>query len=877
MAGEIGLAFVDIVGDTSRTEQQVQRDMSRVIAVVGDSLNAVEVQAAVDAGTEQDLTRSINADIRAVTAAAQSVEVRADLSPETRADLRRQLRETAAALRASRSEIEVRVANRPIVESTVEAVVEAVAVAEAVAPSIEIEVDIDRDRLTRALAGVGSAAAGALPAVGRLGAGLLAAGAAAQSIGPLVGVLQAIGPAAAVAAPAVLSVGLAMGTVKLATMGVSDAITAAFDPKKAKDLTQQLKGLAPSAREFVLALQGLKPELKDIQQGAQQRFFAGFGDELQRLAKSVLPAVQAALFDTAGTFNLMGHSVADSVNALAANGTLGKALGGASQALRNLQGVPADLATSFGQLAAAAAPALDAITKAIAGKIEGVSTKIAAAFNSGELQKSISLAVDLIGDLGHVLANVGRIFTSVFSAGSASGGLLIQTLGKITDEMVKAFNSPAVQSGLQALFSTVATLSEVGMPLLGSALGVVAGALTAIAPGVKTLVSALGAGLQPIIKAMGPVLESAGQAITQLLFAVSPLLPVIGQLIAQLGPILVPILNTLAIEFQRAAPLIQEFATLLGSFLGPILQQIPTLIRPFLDAFTQMITLLFPVALQLLQELEPSIMQLSKAFVDVSTQLAPLLTQLFDLALQALQPLLPLIPPIIGLIGDLAAILAGELARQIQTIVVPALKGFSQLLNGDVDGAIHTFRDVSVAVAKEVAEQFILLPAKITTAFLGLGAKLFDIGNNIIGSLIKGMASKIPGMLEFLHEINKLIPDNKGPIEVDRKLLMPAGQAIMGGLIAGMHGERAALRSELAGVTAIVGSVGPTRSAVRSPLSVGSVGDQFAASASSASAGPSPWVTQVFIGDRELNDIVDTRIVTASQVQNRGIRMGTRN
>src|SRR5690242_19697497 len=129
--GTIGLAFVDIVGETSRTEQQVERDMSRVVAQVGEAIRPVDITAAVENGTEQDLTRQINADIRAVSAAAVAVRVDARLSQDARDRISAQLRETTAQLRATRSELEIRVAERPIVESTVEAVVEAAHVAEA--------------------------------------------------------------------------------------------------------------------------------------------------------------------------------------------------------------------------------------------------------------------------------------------------------------------------------------------------------------------------------------------------------------------------------------------------------------------------------------------------------------------------------------------------------------------------------------------------------------------------------------------------------------------------------------------------------------------------------------------------------------------------
>jgi len=855
--------------------------MNRALAVVSDEIDPVTIQSAVENGTEADLRREFNADIRAINAAIDRVRVRADLDPDTRQTLTRQLRETAAQLRASRSELEVRVAERPVVESTVEAVTTAVRVAEAVAPPIEIETRVDNDTLVSAarhLTGIGAAATGALRGVGLLGAGVLGLGAGVQTVGSLVALLEAVAPAAAVGATAAVGLGLAIGTVKLATAGVSDAITAAFDPKKAKNLTESLKGLAPSAREFVLALQGLKPELKDIQQGVQGRFFEGFGTELQDLAKSALPAVRAALFDTASTFNLMGKSAAQTATSLAESGVLGSALRSASNSLRSLVNLPGIGVNIFGKLASAAGPSLERIAQAASAAGDKLNAKVNNAFESGALQKAIDGAVTILGDLLRVVGNVGKTFGEVFKAANSTGTSLVQTLLTITDSLAKAFASPAVQSGLQALFSTISTLSTVGAPLLVMALSVVGQTLTALAPGVKTVVEALGAGLRPIISALGPVLVSAGQAVTQLLMALSPLLPVIGLLISKIGPVLVPILNTLSLEFQKAAPLIAQFATMLGSFLGPILDQIPTLIQPFLDAFTQMITMLFPVALQLLQELQPSLAQLTQSFLDIATALAPVLTQLADLSIKALQPLLPLIPPIIGLVGQLAGILAGELARQIETVVVPALRGLSQLLNGDVDGAIHSFRDVAVGVAEEVVRQFITLPYKITVAFAGLGAKLFDIGTDLIGSLVKGIISKIPGLQETLSTITKMIPEWKGPESVDKTLLTPAGRAIMQSLVAGLDDGTGTLQSRLSGITRMIGGLQPSMNGISfsngtAPRSAASA---FAGTGPTLTPQTTPMVTQVFIGDRELTDIVDTRIVASDQAQSRGIRIGTR-
>jgi len=873
--GTIGLAFVDIVGDTSRTEQQVERDMSRVVAQVGEAIRPVDITAAVENGTEQDLTRQINADIRAVSAAADAVRVDARLSQDARDRIRAQLRETTAQLRASRSELEIRVAERPIVESTVEAVVEAAHVAEAAAPTIEFETRVDSDRVRKLFTDIDIDATKALSGVASLGKGLLGLAGAAQAGAGILSVLQAIGPAAALAAPAVASVGLAMGTIKLATAGVGDAVKTAFDPSDPKKYAEALKGLSPEARSFVGVLHEMQPALKDLQQQVQDKVFSGFDDELKLLAKNTLPAFKTALLDSANTFNLMGHSVADSANALAANGTLGKALSGANAGLKNLSGIPAEVVTAFGQLAAAAGPAFGKVTSAVAQTVTQLQSELADSFQSGGLEKAINQAVVILGQLGHVLHNVASIVLQVFSAANASGGSFIQTLSKITDQLVVAFASPAVQSGLQALFSTMSILSSTAAPLLGEAFKVIGSTLTALAPGVQVVISALGTGLQPIIQALGPVLKAAAEAVSQLFMAFAPVLPIIGSLIAQLGPILTPILNAVAIAFQQLAPFVSELALMLGSFLTPILQQVPTLIQPLLDAFIQMTQLLFPVAVDLLKQLQPSVAELSTTFTDLAVQLAPVLAQLIQLAIECLKPLMPLLPPIIKLVGDLAKIFADELSTTVQTVVIPALRGLQQFLNGDLDGAFHTFEDVAVNVSKAIVREMILLPIKIVQAFGGLGAKLFDIGTNIIGSLVRGIVNAVPGLRETLNTITSMIPKWKGPESLDRRLLTPAGQAIMAGLVAGIKDGAGDVKSTLNGVTNMIGAtsaggIGLSAFGGTAPLP----SPMLPADPNSQQNGGT--MVQVFLGTREIEDIIGTQIVANNRardrVQSNGVR-----
>lgn len=71
--------------------------------------------------------------------------------------------------------------------------------------------------------------------------------------------------------------------------------------------------------------------------------------------------------------------------------------------------------------------------------------------------------------------------------------------------------------------------------------------------------------------------------------------------------------------------------------------------------------------------------------------------------------------------------------------------------------------------------------SKIKGIFSGAGSWLLSAGKNIIQGLIDGITSKINVVTDKLKELTSKIPKVKGPEEVDKKLLRPAGAWIMQG------------------------------------------------------------------------------------------------
>jgi hypothetical protein len=63
---------------------------------------------------------------------------------------------------------------------------------------------------------------------------------------------------------------------------------------------------------------------------------------------------------------------------------------------------------------------------------------------------------------------------------------------------------------------------------------------------------------------------------------------------------------------------------------------------------------------------------------------------------------------------------------------------------------------------------------------------LYNKGRLIVDGFLSGMRDKFKIVKDWVSGIAKWIKDNKGPVSLDRQLLVPAGKALMGGLLEGL-------------------------------------------------------------------------------------------
>jgi hypothetical protein len=341
------------------------------------------------------------------------------------------------------------------------------------------------------------------------------------------------------------------------------------------------------------------------------------------------------------------------------------------------------------------------------------------------------------------------------------------------------------------------------LPPLGELVGALAEAggpvISTLSAALVPLVSTLADSLSPVIAALGPVLQAAAGAVGALVTSLSPLLPVVGNLVASLLPPLVPAFNALAQAWAGAAPIVQQLANILTVTLAPIIAQLPTILTPLINTFTQVTAAILPLVAQLLTALTPALASLGQSFAEILVAAGPLLSVLGELFVQALAAITPVLIPVITFVGQLASILAGELATRVTTVAVPALQTITSLLQGDFSGAFENAKRVVSGVVGTVVRLFTSLPGQIFTALGSLAGKLRDRASEAGRALLRTLQDKLGDAAAAVKELPGKAKEGLGNLG---SFLASAGRDLIAGMIGGVRekaGDLAAAASDVVG------------------------------------------------------------------------------
>lgn len=806
---------------------------------------------------------------------------------------------------------------------------DAVRVVDATAPDIELDVDADTERLRefqvelrntdREAASLGGTFRSVLGAAAPFAIGIAGIGAAAGTTAPLLASLTAatleIAPAAGVAVSGLLTLKLATAAVQIAMIGVGDAIETAFDPEASpEDLAKAMERLAPNARAFVTELRGMRSALSEIQQNVQDNVFANLDAALTALSTSVLPQVSTALERAGTSLNQMALGAVRSALVLSESGALGQALNSSTKSLQNLETVPGSIVTGLGAIAAAAGPSLERLTQAASSAADRISEQLLRSFASGELEKTISGAVDTVAQLGRSIGNIFSGLGNVFDGLTQNGAGLFDTLEKITQAFEDATASKGFQDALGALSSLMGTVVNTVLPLFSDALAALGPVFTTLGPPLEKLVETLGSAFGEVLEALGPVLVALAGTIGSLAVAISPLLELLGTLIASILPILTPLFEAWSDVLKAAAPFVAALADAVGSILGPILQGLAPILEALLIPMVSLYETVFPALTHVVEELQPSIARLGEVLGKVVEAVGPLLASIITLGLAILEKLRPTLQPVIDLLLDLAEGALQGLAAMIEDVVIPILESLTKIFSGDIQegldqadaafeafgirmiqiiGNAHAriivfFNDLSLKVVQAIQDMaagvgrwilelvndavatFRELPGEIEAAVGDLGTLLFSAGANVVSGLIAGLRSQLGSLVSAAQSIADTVANT---IDGALEIFSPSRRTERSGknTVAGF----------VKGINATLGSVEEAAEAMVKPLDI--LGERDPASAIRPVAtgfdrvtGRGTNVVNVYIGNQLLNQFINDAMRTTLDQRDRTIATGVR-
>lgn len=208
-------------------------------------------------------------------------------------------------------------------------------------------------------------------------------------------------------------------------------------------------------------------------------------------------------------------------------------------------------------------------------------------------------------------------------------------------------------------------------------------------------------------------------------------------------------------------------------------------------------------------------------------------------------------------------------------IVNGVKQGWENLKQGTVDlwnGMVNGLKGIWDGLKQGVSD----LIDNVVNIFNTLkNINLLDLGKAIIDGFVKGLKAAWKAGMKFIGGIGDWIREHKGPIRKDRKLLTPAGNAIMNGLNSGLTGGFRDVQSNVSGMGDMIAN------AINSDYSV-DIGANVAAANRSISSqvshdvnlnqGKQPALFNVRLGNQNFKAFVDD--ISNAQGQAINLNMG---
>ena len=548
---------------------------------------------------------------------------------------------------------------------------------------------------------------------------------------------------------------------------------------------ESLANLSPNAREFVLAMQALGDEWKDLRLEVQDNLFEGLGQSVTDLAAVQLPVLKTGLAEVASEINTGLRANIAALASESSQAGLANILANTAAGFSGLNQAAGPLVQAIVDIGSAGSNYLPQLGQYLGDAATRFSEFLTRATETGQFDQWVQNGVSTLQSMGQVLSDLGGIISGVFGAAAQAGEASLGPMGQLLSMINEFVNSVQGQEALGSFFSAMTDGLAALMPLLSTALQSIGNTiLPAIsdfvqqaAPGVNTLLEGLAGGLSALAPSLGPI----GQLLGEIGSALAPILPVLGemltavlvpvaqglsQVVAALAPVIQIMAESLTPIIEQLAPIFADIVGMLADVLVQVLEQVTPFIAQVAEAFGQVMSALLPllpalakIVFELITPLIPAIGRLMPAVVSIAQAFATLVT--------AILPVIQVLVEVIAVVGRLLAVIIGFVVEVIARIVAFAAE-LINIVAQLVAGIINFFTDL---VSRGVA-----LITELATRIAARFTEMWNTATQIVANGVNSVVDKVRGIQTLITDVFKGAA----------KWLVNAGRTIISGLWDGM-------------------------------------------------------------------------------------------
>lgn len=395
---------------------------------------------------------------------------------------------------------------------------------------------------------------------------------------------------------------------------------------------------------------------------------------------------------------------------------------------------------------------------------------------AGNLAMAFSEAMSTLAKTSKIAGGAMKAFSAVASLGP--WGIIAVAIAAVVAALTYFFTQTKTGRALWQSFTTWlsgAWQSLVGVATtiwnaIGNAINAVVNFIKPYWQGLVTFFTGIWtsivAGVTPIWQGLVNVFSSIINAIVAVWQALAPIIvPIVAGVVAIIGATLITIVTVFQTVWNMLVPIVQVVWQLISTVVSTAITMLGTIIQTGLAIIVAIWNVVW------------------NTFSIVVSTVWNVITTIISTVLNV----------IAGIIQAITAVIQGDWSgawNAIQNVVSTVLNAISSIVSSVLSGVAGIFSGVMNGLKSVVSAVWNGIKSLFSegvnfiksVVHIDLGAA----GRAIMDSLWNGMKSIWNGIKNWVSGIADWIKEHKGPISYDRKLLIPAGQAIMNGLNNGL-------------------------------------------------------------------------------------------